>query len=125
MANLNLAVGLMCYSGGEAVKSALEVIKSAGITKIDTAQMYGSNEVDLGAASAAAQGFVISTKNFGGWKKGVALQPDELLRTTRESLKKLGVDQVDIFYIHGPDRSMKVRPVCCRLTSSALIDYPL
>ncbi|KAJ5263506.1 hypothetical protein N7478_011111 [Penicillium angulare] len=99
----------MCFSGKDELIPALEAIKSACITEIDTAQMYGTNEADLGASNAASMGFMISTKNYGGWKKGEALQPDALLRTTEESLQKLGVNQMDIFYIHGPDRTMEFK----------------
>lgn len=108
MADLNLAIGTMCFLGTDALLPALEAIKSVGIVEIDTAQMYGTNEADLGATKAASMGFAISTKNYGGWKKGEALKRDAFLRTTEESLQKLGVDQVDIFYIHGPDRSMEL-----------------
>ncbi|KAJ5915189.1 NADP-dependent oxidoreductase domain-containing protein [Penicillium verhagenii] len=108
MASLNVAFGTMSFAGKEALIPALEAIKSVGITAIDTAQMYGTNEADLGASNAASMGFTISTKNWGGWKKGEALKPEALIRTTKESLQALGVDQVDIFYIHGPDRTMEL-----------------
>ena len=108
MTDLKIEIGTMCFPGKETLLPALEIIKSAGITSIDTAQMYGTNEEDLGTCEAASMGFSISTKNWGGWKKGEALKPDYLIRTTDESLQKLGVDQVDIFYIHGPDRTMEL-----------------
>lgn len=108
MSKLNLVMGTLVFEGEAALRPALEAIKSAGIVEIDTAQMYGTNEADLGATKAASMGFAISTKNYGGWKKGVALKRDNMLKTTQESLDKLGVDQVDIFYIHGPDRTMEV-----------------
>ncbi|ORY62483.1 NADP-dependent oxidoreductase domain-containing protein [Pseudomassariella vexata] len=98
---------LHSFQGPEALKPALNVINAQGIKEIDTAQMYGTNETDLGEAGAAAMGFAVSTKNYGGWKKGVALTRDDMLKTTKESLQKLRVDQVDIFHIHGPDRSLQ------------------
>jgi len=111
MSGLNLSIGTLSFHSVEALKPALEAIKAAGITAIDTAEAYGagSNESNLGEAGAASTyGLVISTKNSGGWQKGKALQPDNLVRATKESLARLKVDQVDIFYIHGPDRTMKL-----------------
>jgi aryl-alcohol dehydrogenase-like predicted oxidoreductase len=104
MVNLKLALGVMSFSGPDVMGQVLEAAKGAGISQIDTAEMYGdgSNESDLGAAGAAAMGFSISTKNIGGWNNGVSLKPENLLRSTKESMEKLKVDQLDVLYIHGP-----------------------
>jgi aflatoxin B1 aldehyde reductase len=112
MASLNLSMGTSAFSGTEQIKKALELVKAAGIKEIDTAQMYGGgqNEVDLGNAGVIEMGFSVSTKNLGGWAggRGQALLPDNLVKSTHVSLEKLKTKQVDIFYIHGPDRTMKL-----------------
>lgn len=112
MAPLSLSMGTLTFEGVEAMKPALDAMKAAGITAIDTAEMYGGgdNEKDLGEAGAAhpPYNFIISTKSLGGWAKGHALQRENLLKNTDASLARLKVKQVDIFYIHGPDRSMKL-----------------
>ena len=66
----------------------------------------GGNEVDLGNASAGDGRFAISTKNAGGAKSREAMMPTNLIRTAHESLEKMKVKQLDIFYIHVPDRNM-------------------
>lgn len=110
MADLNLAFGPLLFEGPEAMKLLYEVLKQVGIKEIDTAEMYGDgrNEKDLGDSDVASTGLVVSTKNYGGWKKGYSLKPENMRKTTKASLERLHLDQVDIFYIHGPDRSMKL-----------------
>ncbi len=60
---------------------------------MDTARMYGNNKTDIGNAGGAEMGFIISTKNLGGWAigPGTALLPESLLKTTHESLERLEV----------------------------------
>lgn len=103
MSPLNLSVGPAGFSGTENVQKALEVVKAAGLVELDTAEMYGNSEADLGAVGAAEQGFAISTKNPGGWSPGSLAA---LREKTEASLARLKVDQVDILYVHGPDASV-------------------
>jgi 2,5-diketo-D-gluconate reductase B len=80
----------------EAVRNALEL----GYRHIDTAQMYG-NESEVGRAirdSGVARGDIfLTTKVAPG---NLAAPP--LRRSAEESLKRLGVDQVDLLLIHWP-----------------------
>lgn len=99
---LKLAVGTAGFPGAEKLQPALDAIKAAGIKEIDTAEAYGNNEEDLGSVGAADT-FIISTKNPGGWHPG-ALK--EIPSRFNASLEKLKTKQVDIFYIHGPDRNL-------------------
>lgn len=103
MSRLRLAMGTASFDTPEALRSVLEALKELGIQEIDTAEAYGSNEANLGALHAAEQGFVISTKNPGGWRPG-ALR--ELITRTDASLARLNTTRVDVLYAHGPDRSL-------------------
>ena len=80
----------------ETVRTALEV----GYRHIDTAQMYG-NERAVGAGLARAEvpreEVVLATKVH-----PTNLAGDDVTSTTRESLEKLGVDAVDLLYVHWP-----------------------
>lgn len=107
MSSLNISMGTAGFPGPEKLQAALDTLKQYGVVEIDSAEMYGSNEADLGAVKAADQGFVISTKNPGGWTPGSLTPADNLKAKTDASLEKLGVKQVDILYIHGPDSSIK------------------
>lgn len=99
---LKLAAGTLGFLGAEKIQPALDAIKAAGIKEIDTAEMYGSNEADLGSVGAA-DSFTISTKNPGGWQPGTL---KEITARFNASLDRLKTKSVDILYIHGPDRSL-------------------
>jgi len=78
------------------VGSALEV----GYRHIDTAQMY-QNEQGVGEAIAASgiarDELYVTTKLNNGFHA-----PDDARRSFEESLRKLGLDRVDLFLVHWP-----------------------
>ncbi|OJJ38123.1 hypothetical protein ASPWEDRAFT_103768 [Aspergillus wentii DTO 134E9] len=78
-------------------------LKEEGIDTVDTAQVYGQSESLLGQAEAGLS-FTVDTKHCGGHIPGQSTR-ETLLARAEESLKKLQVDQVNIFYIHSPDRA--------------------
>lgn len=80
----------------QTVTTALEV----GYRHIDTAQMYG-NEEGVGQAIASAgiardELYVTTKLNNNNHR------PDDVKRSFEESLRKLGLDQVDLFLVHWP-----------------------
>lgn len=81
------------------VKEALEM----GYRHIDTAQAYG-NEAQVGEGIAEAdvdrEDIFLATKV---WIDH--LDHDGVVETTKESLDKLGVDKVDLLYVHWPSRT--------------------
>lgn len=80
-----------------------------GITHLDTADAYGfgRSEELLGKAIAGRrQAVVLATKGgilFGANGKGVNNDPAYLRRALEQSLKRLQVDCVDLYYIHRHD----------------------
>ncbi|WP_066418685.1 aldo/keto reductase [Halorubrum aethiopicum] len=80
----------------ESVKTALET----GYRHVDTAQAYG-NEAAVGEGIAAAdvdrEDVFLATKV---WISNLAYE--DVIETTEESLEKLGVDAVDLLYVHWP-----------------------
>nr|WP_303704333.1 aldo/keto reductase [Haloquadratum walsbyi] len=80
----------------DAVKTALEM----GYRHIDTAQAYG-NEADVGRGIAAAD--VSREEIFIATKVWInKLGYDDVLKSTQRSLEKLGIDTVDLLYVHWP-----------------------
>lgn len=106
MSSFNISVGTGFFAEPDSLQPALDVLKQYGVVEIDSAELYGTNEADLGAVKAADQGFVLSTKNPGGWFPGSLVPAENLKAKTDTSLARLGVQQVDILYIHGPDASL-------------------
>jgi 2,5-diketo-D-gluconate reductase B len=84
------------------VESALEL----GYRHIDTAEMY-QNEESVGAAITASgvsrAKLHITTKV---WHEN--LTPDGIQRSFDASIKKLGVDYVDLYMVHWPSRDMNL-----------------
>ena len=83
----------------ESVRTALEM----GYRHVDTAQIY-ENEAAVGEGITSAA--VDRDDVFLATKVGTRnLSYDDVIETTEESLEKLGVDAVDLLYVHWPIRT--------------------
>ena len=113
------ALGLGCmgmseFYGAYDDDTSIKVIHramDAGVTFFDTADMYGvgHNEVLLGRAiKGRRDGLIIATK-FGnvrgpnGERLGISGKPDYVKSACDASLKRLGVDVIDLYYQHRVD----------------------
>ncbi|KAH2603751.1 hypothetical protein KXW93_007595 [Aspergillus fumigatus] len=92
------------WSTPEKVEEFLQVLERNNVKTIDTAQIYGASEENLGQVKAAKR-FIIDTKLGGGFAPGSATK-DQAIKTGDESLAKLGTDSVNVYYIHSPDRQI-------------------
>ncbi|HEY3306809.1 MAG TPA: aldo/keto reductase [Candidatus Binatia bacterium] len=85
--------------GGEPLRKAVEL----GAFLIDTAEMYGT-EAAVGAAIKGMRGKVfIATKVSGNH-----LRYDQVLSAADKSLRRLGVDAIDLYQIHWPDPAVPI-----------------
>ncbi|ELY94170.1 aldo/keto reductase [Natrialba hulunbeirensis JCM 10989] len=83
----------------ESVRTALE----AGYRHIDTAQAYDNEEAvgeGIAAADVDREDVFLATKV---WLSNLAYE--DVLETARESIDRLGVDYVDLLYVHWPART--------------------
>jgi 2,5-diketo-D-gluconate reductase B len=98
-----LGFGTFRMPGAEA-QPVLESAIALGYRHIDTAAMY-ENEAAVGAAIAASgiqrDELFVTTKV---WHDQLA--PDALHRAFDASLRKLGLDHIDLYMIHWPSRNM-------------------
>lgn len=83
------------------LENVYSVLLNHGVTKIDSSQLYGESETILGATKAGER-FSLDTKWKGGGQPGWATR-ENMVNSAKDSVKKLGVKQVDVFYIHLPD----------------------
>lgn len=113
------AMGLGCmgmsdfYPGGTEEEALATIYKAfdLGVTLFDTADMYGmgQNEMLLGKAIRTLAGPVVLATKFGimrdpdGRFIGVNGRPDYVRRACEQSLRRLGVDQIDLYYQHRVD----------------------
>ena len=103
----------------ESVANALD----AGYRHVDTAQIYG-NEAAVGEGIAKSD--VDRDEIFLASKVWIdELAPADVASSTRESLDKLGVDSVDLMYVHWPAGEYEPEetlPAFAELRDDGLID---
>lgn len=94
-----------------------------GVTFFDTAEVYGpfTNEELVGEALQPFKGQVVIATKF-GWKHGPEKEgphpkfgmdshPEQIKRVAEESLKRLRVEAIDLFYQHRPDPNVPMEDV--------------
>jgi len=97
-------IGSEPFADETSINQVLEVLAKAGRKiKLDTAQLYGDSEEWLGKVKAGDR-FEIDTKAIGGFGPPEASTREGIVKNAKESIRKLGVKQVDIFYIHAPPK---------------------
>lgn len=122
------AVGLGCMGmsfayGGQEEKDAIRTLHRAveiGVTFFDTAEVYGpyENEKLVGKALKDVRDRVVIATKF-GFKidpakhgadgiTGVDSRPENVKAVAEASLKRLGVDVIDLFYQHRVDPNVPI-----------------
>jgi aryl-alcohol dehydrogenase-like predicted oxidoreductase len=124
------AIGLGCmgmsfgYGPPKDKPEMVSLIRKAvelGVTFFDTAQVYGpfANEELVGEALAPFRGQVVIATKFGfkfehnGAPRSVGLdsRPEYVKEGVEGSLKRLGVDAIDLFYQHRVDPNVPIEEV--------------
>ena len=133
LGNSNLevsALGLGCmgrsasYGPAADKQEMIALIRKAverGVTFFDTAEVYGqfTNEELVGEALVPFRGQVVIATKFGfdldpltGQRRGgLNSRPEHIKQVAEASLKRLGVDAVDIFYQHRVDPAVPIEDV--------------
>ena len=124
------ALGLGCmgmsfgYGPAADKKEMIALIRKAveqGVTIFDTAEVYGpfTNEELLGEALEPFKGQVVIATKF-GWKPNadgsgrwneLDSRPEHIKQVAEESLKRLKVDAIDLFYQHRVDLDVPIEDV--------------
>ncbi|MCX7982749.1 MAG: aldo/keto reductase [Syntrophales bacterium] len=95
-----LGLGTFLSEPGEKTRKAVQWALEAGYRHVDTARIYG-NEKDVGDGireSGIPREHVFITTKVWNDDQGY----DSTLKACEESLKKLGVDYIDLYLIHWP-----------------------
>jgi aryl-alcohol dehydrogenase-like predicted oxidoreductase len=123
------ALGLGCmglsFGLGPALEkqAAIRLIRAAverGVSFFDTAEVYGpyTNEEVVGEALAPFRGQVAIATKFGfrldpqtGQQQGLDSRPQQIRKVAEASLKRLGVDSIDLLYQHRVDPEVPIEDV--------------
>ncbi len=109
------------YGKGLGTDDAIALIRAAvthGVTFFDTAEIYGpwTNEQIVGEALAPLREKVVIATKFGfqidaGRNAGLNSRPEQIRRVAEASLKRLGIDRIDLFYQHRVDPDVPIEDV--------------
>lgn len=140
-------VGLGCNNFGwrlDETQTArvVDAALDAGVTLLDTADLYGGgqSEAFLGRVLKGRRERVVLATKFGAKldedRKGAS--PAYVRRAVDDSLRRLGVDRIDLYQLHWPDPSVpvadtlgaldelvragKVREIGCSNFTAAMLD---
>jgi aryl-alcohol dehydrogenase-like predicted oxidoreductase len=92
------------------VRRALEL----GINFLDTANIYGDSEIKLGKALKGHREEAVLATKFGivadspRQERGVDGTPENVFRSCDQSLGRLGVEQIDLYYLHRVDPNVPI-----------------
>lgn len=140
--------GLGCNNFGgrideTASRAVVDAALTAGVNFFDTADLYGggASEDHLGRALGSRRNSVVVATKFGMRPPPEGLSgghPDWVARAADESLRRLGTDHIDLYWLHQPDPTTpigdtlealnglvvagKVREIGCSNFSAAQLD---
>lgn len=109
------------YGPAKDTKEMIQLIRKAvemGVTFFDTAEVYGpfTNEDLVGKALEPYKRRVTIATKFGfnivdGKIAGLNSRPDNIRKVAEESLKRLRVESIDLFYQHRVDPNVSIEEV--------------
>jgi aryl-alcohol dehydrogenase-like predicted oxidoreductase len=123
------AIGLGCmgisfsYATKLSKDEGVALIRAAvdrGVTFFDTAEVYGpfTNEEVVGEALRPFRNKVVIATKFGfdidfetRENRGVASRPDRIRKAVEESLKRIGIETIDLLYQHRVDPNVPIEDV--------------
>jgi aryl-alcohol dehydrogenase-like predicted oxidoreductase len=120
------AIGLGCmgmsrgFGPSGPTAEMIAVIRAAverGVTFFDTAEAYGPNEELVGEALAPFAGQVVIATKFGfafgadGNINGLNSRPEHIKEVVDNSLRRLGVQTIDLLYQHRVDPEVPIEDV--------------
>ena len=112
-------MGMSDFYGGRDKERAIATLRDAleiGVTRWDTSDMYGphTNELLLSEVLKTERERVFLATKFGimrnekGEWLGINGRPEYARQCCEASLKRLGVEQIDLYYLHRPDPEVPI-----------------
>ncbi|MGD9895983.1 MAG: aldo/keto reductase [Candidatus Methylacidiphilaceae bacterium] len=120
-------VGGWMWGGAEEAEAiaAIEAAVDGGITFLDTAPVYGFGRAEEIVGKAIRRigrdKIVLATKGGLEWNEREEIRrnssPERLQKEIDESLRRLGVDSIDLYQIHWPDAHVPIEATAQSLLS--------
>jgi aryl-alcohol dehydrogenase-like predicted oxidoreductase len=87
------------------IVEAIHAGVAAGLTWIDTAEVYGTGRSEelVGRAVAGRRDAVLIFTKVAPSPDGTGFRPEEVHKACRGSLERLGVERIDLYQLHWPD----------------------
>lgn len=112
------SMGISDFYGPGDEQEGIDAIRKAhelGVTLFDTAEMYGwgANEEIVGRAVKSFRDDVVIATKF-GFKApdyGLDSRPEHIREVVENSLRRLGVDHIDVLYQHRVDPNVPIEDV--------------
>ena len=114
---MSLGIADVYTSSVQSDEAALALIHRAlelGITLLDTADIYGDSELKVGRAIKKRRADVILATKFGfvqsriGKEEELDGRPDYVREACERSLRRLQVDDIDLYYLHRVDPNVPI-----------------
>jgi aryl-alcohol dehydrogenase-like predicted oxidoreductase len=110
-----LVVGTMNFGKRTPEAEARRIVDRAlerGLDFFDTANVYveGESERILGRALRGRKARVATKVGFGKMSKPEGLGPERIAAAIDESLQRLGMEKVELYYFHVPDHAQPIEP---------------
>jgi aryl-alcohol dehydrogenase-like predicted oxidoreductase len=114
-APIALVVGTMNFGKRTDEPEAQRIVARAlerGLDFFDTANVYneGESERILGRALAKKRARIATKMGIGNNSKPEGLAPERIAAAVEESLTRLGVERVELYYFHKPDHTRPLEP---------------
>ena len=114
---MSLGIGEIYTSGVRDDDDAVTLIRRAldlGVSFLDTADVYGDSEVKVGKALQSRRAGVVLATKFGfvqseiGNAERISGRPEYVREACERSLRRLGVDDIDVYYLHRADPTVPI-----------------
>jgi aryl-alcohol dehydrogenase-like predicted oxidoreductase len=114
---MSIGIGDVYTSSARDDSAGINLIHRAldlGVTHLDTANSYGTSELQVGKALAGRRDGVIVATKFGfvtkkdGSGRRIDGTPENVRIACDESLKRLKLDHIDLYYLHRVDPQVAI-----------------
>ena len=114
---MSLGIGNVYTSEVRDDDAAIDLVRHAldlGVTFLDTADIYGDSELKVGKAIQGRCAEVVLATKFGfvqtriGKEEQLDGRPEYVQQACEQSLRRLGVDQIDVYYLHRVDPAVPI-----------------